>query len=305
MNISSIRDNEEFDMCVGSLIILAKLYKENKTVFLLGDYNVDLSKYEQHSPNSEFLDFLASSMFLPYIIQPTRVASNSKFIINYIFSNVISTDIISGNLKAFAPDIFRNSTSSKSNYFERNWSKFNQDNFILDYFSVNWKNTINLQKNDVDHSLQSFFDSANDLLKIHAPYKKVKKYKLKFKEKPWISSGIQKSISIKNSIFKKYINKKDPHIKEELHQKYKNYRNIIATLMKKSKQNYFTKYFESNIKNLKNTWKGIKSIISLKNSASSSPNLLNFNNELASDPLKLANVFNNLFSLIGKKLNQE
>ena len=197
-------------------LLLAKLSKEKKRVFLLGDYNVDLSKYEQHSPTNEFLDSLASSMFLPYIIQPTRVASNSKFIINYIFSNVISTDIISGNLKAFAPDIFRNSTSSKSNYFERNWRKFNQDNFILDYFSINWKNTINLQKNDVDHSLQSFFDSVNDLLKIHAPYKKVKKYKLKFREKPWISSGIQKSISIKNSIFKKYINKKDPRIKEEL-----------------------------------------------------------------------------------------
>ena len=57
---------------------------------------------------------------------------------------------------------------------------------------------------------------------------------------------------------KKYVNKKDPHIKEELHQKYKNYRNIIATLMKKSKQNYFTKHFESNIKNRKNIWKGIK-----------------------------------------------
>ena len=34
--------------------------------------------------------------------------------------------------------------------------------------------------------------------------------------------------------------------------------------MKKSKQNYFAKYFESNIKNLKNEWKAIKSIISLK-----------------------------------------
>ena len=112
---------------------------------------------------------------------------------------------------------------------------------------------------------------------------------------------MQKSISIKNSIFKKYINKNDPHMKEELHQKYKNYRNIIATLMKKSKQNYFTKHFESNIKNLKNTWKGIKSIISLKRSASSSPNLLNFNNELRSDPLKIANVFKNYFSPIGEK----
>ena len=129
------------------------------------------------------------------------------------------------------------------------------------------------KKNDVNHSLQSLFDSVNDLLKIHAPYKKVKKYKLKFKEKPWISSGIQKSISIKI---------------------YKNYRNIIATLMKKSKQkNYFTKHFESNMKNLKNTWKGVKKIISLKNSASKSPNLLNFNNELTSDPPKVPNIFNN------------
>ena len=57
--------------------------------------------------------------------------------------------------------------------------------------------------------------------------------------------------------------------------------------MKKSKQNYFIKYFESNIENLKNTWKGIKSQL-LKNSASSSTNHLNFNNELTSDPLKIA-----------------
>ena len=247
-------------------------------------------------------------MFLPCIIQPTRVTSNSKTIIHNIFSNIISNNIISGNLTAtisdhipqflIAPEIFRNSPSNKSNHFERDWSNFNQENFILDYFSVNWRD-INLQKNDVNNSLQSFFDSTNDLLKIHSPYKKVKKYKLKFKGKPWISSGLQKSISIKNTIFKKYINKNNPQIKEELHQKY--YRNIIAILIKKSKQNYFSKYFESNIENLKNTWKGIKIIISLKNSASTSTNLLNFNNELTSGPLKIANVFNNYFSSIGEK----
>ena len=136
---------------------------------------------------------------------------------------------------------------------------------------------------------------------IHAPYKNVKKYKFKFKEEPWISSAIQKSISPKNSISKKYINKKDPHINEELHQKYKNYTDIIATLMKKSKQNYLTKHVESNIKNLKNTWKGIKSIKSVKNSASSPPNLLNFNNKLTTDSIKIADVFNNYFSSIGEK----
>ena len=102
-------------------------------------------------------------MFPPYIIQPTRVTSNSKTIIDNIFSNIISTDIVSGNLTAtisdhlpqflIAPEIFRNYPRNKSNYFERDWSNSNQENFTLDYFSVNWKNIINLQKIDGNHSL--------------------------------------------------------------------------------------------------------------------------------------------------------
>ena len=42
-------------------------------------------------------------------------------------------------------------------------------------------------------------------------------------------------------------------------------------------------------------------LLATYNSASSSPNLLNFNNELTNDPLKIANVFNNYFSSIGEK----
>ena len=165
------------------------------TVFLTDKYNVDLSKYQQHFPTNELVDSLVSPIFLPYIIQPTRVTSVSKTIINNIFSNIFSTNIISGNLAAtisdhlpqflIPPEIFRNFPSNNSNYFERDWSNFNQENFILDYFSVNWKSTINLQKNDVNHSLPSLLDSVNDLFKIHAPCKKAEKYKLKFKEKLW------------------------------------------------------------------------------------------------------------------------
>ena len=45
--------------------LLTKLSEERKTVFLLGDYNVDLSKYEQHPATNEFLNSYGSSMFLP------------------------------------------------------------------------------------------------------------------------------------------------------------------------------------------------------------------------------------------------
>ena len=49
--------------------------------------------------------------------------------------------------------------------------------------------------------------------------------------------------------------------------------------MKKSKQNYYSKYFESNLTNIKNTWKGTKSIISMRSSSSFSPTLLTVQNE--------------------------
>ena len=102
----------------------------------------------------------------------------------------------------------------------------------------------------------------NRILDKHAPLKRLSKYKLKFKTKPWITMALQKSISIKNKLFSDYINKKDLSQKTELHIKYKSYRNMLSTLLKKSKRNYFTKFFENNLKNLKNTWEGIKSVIS-------------------------------------------
>ena len=71
--------------------LLEKLAKEQKTVFLLGDFNVDLLlKYEQHKATNKFLGSLSSNMFLPYIMQPTRIISHSKCIINNIFSSYIS-----------------------------------------------------------------------------------------------------------------------------------------------------------------------------------------------------------------------
>ena len=59
--------------------------------------------------------------------------------------------------------------------------------------------------------------------------------------------------------------------KLELHNKYKNHRNLLSTLIKQSKHKYFNKYFEDNWNNMKNTWKGIKHIITLNNLSSDVP----------------------------------
>ena len=80
------------------------------------------------------------------------------------------------------------------------------------------------------------------LLYTYAPLKKINEYSLKFKVKPWITLGLQKSISVKNKLLTNFINKKDPILKEKFHSNYKKYRKLFSTLMKKSEQAYYDKY---------------------------------------------------------------
>ena len=117
------------------------------------------------------------------------------------------------------------------------------------------------------------------LLDTYEPLKRINEYKLKFKSKPWITLGLQKSISIESKFLTNFINKKDLYIlKEEFHAKYKKYINLLSTLIKKHKQGYYDKYFERNWNNIKKTWKGIKSLISLKTVASHVPTILSLDN---------------------------
>ena len=89
------------------------------------------------------LDSLLSHYFLPYIPKPSRVTTNSKTLID-IFSNMDVSNITSGNLTAsisdhlpqflVAPNIFFNASYPKSNNYKRDWPKFDQENFVHDFF---------------------------------------------------------------------------------------------------------------------------------------------------------------------------
>ena len=125
-------------------------------MFLLGDFNVDLMYYNEHKPTNELLDSLTSNSYLPYVIQHSRHTSHSRTLIGNIFSNVISKGIICSDIAATISDhllqflvsanTFANPPSNKSNVFERDWSKFDQEIFILDYFDTDWSNLLTLNE---------------------------------------------------------------------------------------------------------------------------------------------------------------
>ena len=63
---------------------------------------------------------------------------------------------------------------------------------------------------------------------------------------------------------------------------------------------YYTKYFESNWNNIKNTWKGIKTII-IENITTTISHSIEFNNRTILDPTAMNNVFSNCLTSIAEK----
>ena len=142
-------------------------------------------------------DCLFSHLLFPHITQPTRIRDSSKRLIDNIFSNTLIGNTILFNLTAtnsdhlpqfiILPNIFSNPPSNKSNIYERDWSIFPQENFILGYFSVDWNSIIDDDNKDVDLSFNNVFKRINAILDNHAPIRKVTKEKLRFRSKPWIT----------------------------------------------------------------------------------------------------------------------
>ena len=116
---------------------------------------------------------------------PTEINNNSKTLIDNIFSNFISNEVIAGNLTTtisdhlpqflIALDIFCNPPANKTNIFERNYSKFSHENLYLDYFDINLPNLLKLDIQNIELSFNNFYEVINDVLDKHTPYQKIKK----------------------------------------------------------------------------------------------------------------------------------
>ena len=62
--------------------------------------------------------------------------------------------------------------------------------------AINWDDKLKISEENTDCSTEVLLNRINKLLDCYAPFKKLRKLKLKFKTKPWITPDLQKSIKI-------------------------------------------------------------------------------------------------------------
>ena len=109
--------------------LLENTSKEQKPIFLLGDFNVNHLNYNEH------------------VIDPGIISGN----LTATISDHLPQSVI-------IPNMFGNISGNKSNIYERHWSKFDRENFIPDYFSVGWEDFLKIDELNVDNSTKIYLD---------------------------------------------------------------------------------------------------------------------------------------------------
>ena len=279
---------------------LEVLSKENKEVYIAGDFNIDLLKLDNFPSYLEFYNLMTSNDFLPQIINPTRVTTNTSTVIDNIYTNCHENNQSSGNILLSISEHFSQFTSvvrkkidfKNVNFFQRNYSNFTSEHFRNDVSIQNWTNDLE----DVNDQFNDFFWRLEGCVDRHAPLKKLTKKELKLKSKPWITPFIVRLITQRNKIFER--KKRQPN-NNNIKRLYNLFRNRVNRELKKSKKKYYTDYFEEHKNDIKKTWKGIKSIINTKNSNTSKISQLNIDGKIIDNPKDIALGLNNFFVNVG------
>ena len=162
--------------------LLININKENKPCFLSGDFNMNLLSIDANSDTETFFDNLTENQFMPLITIPTRIANNSKTLIDNIYFNQFTNDIISNNLTVgisdhmpqfsiVSLDIHKINPKTR-NIYRRVFKNFNNAQFMNEINQIDW--TI-YAEDDVNDAVSILLSVTDQLLDKYAPVKRLSK----------------------------------------------------------------------------------------------------------------------------------
>ena len=187
-----------------------RIRRENKTCYLLGDYNIDILNYASHVHTAQFVDMMSSNGFLPLITRPSRVTATSATLIDNIFTNDIG-DINHSVQGLFITDISDHfpvfhiakqmEIEEKDAYiYKRLYGSQNKDNFCHAMSNISWDEIS--RATDTQQAFDTFHKHLVEMYNKHFPKIRVKK---KYNNrKPWLSEGLKNSIKQKNKLYLKF-----------------------------------------------------------------------------------------------------
>ena len=295
-------DISSFNDKMNSIVNVVR--RENKTCYLLGDYNIDILNYASHVHTAQFVDMMSSNGFLPLITRPSRVTATSATLIDNIFTNDIG-DINHSVQGLFITDISDHfpvfhiakqmEIEEKDAYiYKRLYGSQNKDNFCHAMSNISWDEIS--RATDTQQAFDTFHKHLVEMYNKHFPKIRVKK---KYNNrKPWLSEGLKNSIKQKNKLYLKF-KKVSSALNDE---SYKCYKRKLQQLMKVAEKKHYHDLLVEYSNDIKKSWVVIKSIINKNKKPHIQGRFKIGENLITSDKELISNKFNDFFINIGPTL---
>ena len=282
--------------------ILGKIQKENKKCYLMGDFNLNLLKIDEHLPTSEFLELMHANHFYPIINKPTRITENSATLIDNIFCNSLMNASFQGVFYCDISDHFpifnieqntSNTIESDTYIMKRMVNKKAMTLFLHRLKSISWTHIF--ENNCTVSSFNTFYEAFTKEYDLAFPIKRIR---LKCKaNKSWVTDSLAKCLKKNNKLYKMF--KRHPTtINKIMYQKYKS---KLSGIMKKAEKDHVGTMFEQCKGNLSKSWKIIKHLINQNSKTKKVHNFI-IKDNLVSDRKVIAKGFNDFFTNIGPNL---
>ena len=174
---------------------------------MMGDFNIDLLKFQTHGKTNDFIESMISKGYLPLITKPTRVTTYSATLINHIYSNATSQNYDSGIIISDVADHFGTFYASRK-YSSKNLPTYTRTRQMKQVNISNFKQLLSSTEFNTVLSDECPNSAYNTFLHIykHAydkafPLKNVKTSRRYIKRQPWITQGILNSSINKCRLF--------------------------------------------------------------------------------------------------------
>ena len=269
--------------------ILDKCLSECKTVYIIGDVNINFLNLPDNVRN-----FMNIYNLTNLVCEPTCFKSvNNPSLIDVILTNTpyriashLNTcvgisdfhNLVCAATKMFAPKDY------KRKIIYRSYKKFDNDTFVSDLSYVPF-DICNIFDN-VDDVMWAYNLLLNDIVNLHAP---VKSRILRKPQIPYMNGELRKAINVKAMLRRKFNRCKCIHTWSL----YKKQRNHVTSLKRKSLTQYFNVRCNSNV-NTKQFWNTVKPFFSNKNCSSNDVTLIE-ENKLVTNVNDVCNIFNDYF----------
>ena len=297
--------------------LLIVLRARSKSVFLCGDYNIDLLKINANDNFNIFYENVISSSFIPSITLPTRICDTTSTLIDNIYTNSVDKICTSGILIRPISDHQMYFCMINSNTCHSEQTKKFIEVEVCDHESIqsfvteisNANIYDKLQKNlntNPNHNYEILLKHLLNAKLKHIP-KKVKNFnKRRHSKEKWMTKELLQEIVTKNKMYVTWKTTSVDHINyEQIKQRFKSYEKIVKKDIKEAKQRYFDQIFTAYKNDMKKTWQTINETLNRNKKNSNVASIFYHNGNVLSNAKDIANAFNVYFANIGKNLASE